>query len=369
VKGRPLTPVESDEDTLYEDAKYLILGNTDKLLGYSGRYGVFKKYKMPYAFSAFKASVYRGKLAAPDFKTDPAAWLYRTQIRTQCKTEGINFAGHYTLAIWGCGSSCKVIAVIDRITGKISYSGIQDICSPFYEIKFKPNSSMVITNNWMLEGIKGYVFCSKTWQMNIARWDSSKFHCLLLQGPAHKKQTGFAAVKPQEVYDVINAVIIQRRIDTGLWKPNWPLRLMTELWHIDVNFAEPAGSDTSTAWRPPGLDYKELLASVFSRNDSAFFAWQNAHCRKFILQPGKINAIKLMGKDAYLKSERTVHRYSQMSFSIPIFSLDHQKAWVGAMGPYEYYLVKINGQWRIKIIKNRWQLAGQPEHVEIQVLF
>jgi hypothetical protein len=39
------------------------------------------------------------------------------------------------------------------------------------------------------------------------------------------------------------------------------------------------------------------------------------------------------------------------------------------MGPYEYYLIKINEQWRIKIIKKRWQLAGQPERIETKVMF
>jgi hypothetical protein len=181
VKGKPLTPAQRDEDTLYEDDKYLILGNAGKL-GYYGTYGVFKKYKMPYKFSAFKASVYRRKLAAPDFKTDPPAWLFRTQIKTQCKTKGINFDGHFTLVEWGCGSGCKAIAIVDRITGKITYTGIQDICSPFYEIAFKPNSSMVITNNWMLDGIKGYLYCSRVWQMNIALWNHLNFRCLQMPG-------------------------------------------------------------------------------------------------------------------------------------------------------------------------------------------
>lgn len=369
VKGKPLKHHISQGDTLYEDRKYLILGNVHKA-GYYENYGVFKKYTMPYKFSDFKASVYKGKLAAPDFKTDPPARLFRTQIKTQCKTKGINFGGHYTLVEWGCGSSCLTIALVDRISGKISYSGIQDVCSPFYELAYKPNSTIIIINNWMLEGIKDYLFCSRSWQMHIARWDSTRFECLPVYGTAAKKHTAFVTVKPQEVYDVLNTVIKQRRIDTTRWKPNWSLRLMKELWHIDVGFNEPARSDTTTEMRPPGtIDYKEMIGAIFSRDDSAFFAWQNRHSRNFILQTGKIDSIKLMGKDAYVKSENTAQRYTQMSFSIPIFSLDHQKAWVGAMGPYEYYLVKTDGQWRIKIIKTRWQAAGEPEHLETKVLF
>jgi len=73
-----------------------------------------------------------------------------------------------------------------------------------------------------------------------------------------------------------------------------------------------------------------------------------------------------MADSAFLKNQ---YKYSEISFSIPIFSIDHKKAWVGAMGPYEYYLVKMNNQWHIKIIKKRWQLAGEAEHVETTVLF
>jgi hypothetical protein len=39
------------------------------------------------------------------------------------------------------------------------------------------------------------------------------------------------------------------------------------------------------------------------------------------------------------------------------------------MGPWEYYLVKTNNMWRIKIMKKRWQMAGESEHVETKILF
>jgi hypothetical protein len=189
--------------------------------------------------------------------------------------------------------------------------------------------------------------------------------------PSCKHKPIIEPVKPQEVYDVINTVIKERRLDTTKWKPNWPLRLMQELWKIDVNFLETKiKGDTVKHERPSGtMDYNELLTTIFSRDDSVFFAYQNLHNNKFILQPGKIKLITLMSNNAFYKSQFTTNRYSEISFSIPIFSIDHQKAWIGAMGPYEYYLIKINEQWRIKIIKKRWQLAGKPEHIETKVMF
>lgn len=199
------------------------------------------------------------------------------------------------------------------------------------------------------------------------------FVCIivLILSPSCKHKQTIEPVKPQDIYDVINTVIKERRLDTTQWKPNLPLRLMQKLWKIDVDFSKSKiKGDTVNQDQPPGtMDYNELLTTVFSREDSIFFAYQNIHNDKFILQPGKIRLIKLMSDSAFIKSQYPVNRYSEISFSIPIFSLDHQKAWIGAMGPSEYYLVKTNHQWRVKIIKKRWQLAGEPEHVETQVLF
>ena len=43
---------------------------------------------------------------------------YRTALRLGAAT-GPNFAGHYTVVDWGCGSSCNECAVVDARTGKV----------------------------------------------------------------------------------------------------------------------------------------------------------------------------------------------------------------------------------------------------------
>jgi hypothetical protein len=35
-----------------------------------------------------------------------------------------NFAGHFTVAVWGCGSNCVSYAVIDAITGAVYEKGL-----------------------------------------------------------------------------------------------------------------------------------------------------------------------------------------------------------------------------------------------------
>jgi hypothetical protein len=69
-------------------------------------------------FADYRADVYGGPNAVPDVTSDLRSKRYRTQLRNWGK-EKPNFAGHYILATWGCGTSCMEIAVIDAITGKV----------------------------------------------------------------------------------------------------------------------------------------------------------------------------------------------------------------------------------------------------------
>lgn len=55
-----------------------------------------------------------------DGLTDPAARLYRTRIR-EAVAKGVGFAGHYEVAIWGCGAACLSFAIVDAVTGKVYF--------------------------------------------------------------------------------------------------------------------------------------------------------------------------------------------------------------------------------------------------------
>jgi hypothetical protein len=45
--------------------------------------------------------------------------MYGTRLR-QGAAEGPNFAGHYTVVTWGCGTGCQIAAVVDARTGRLS---------------------------------------------------------------------------------------------------------------------------------------------------------------------------------------------------------------------------------------------------------
>ena len=84
-----------------------------------------------------------------DLRSHPKARRYRTILRKAAR-EGINFAGHYTIAIWGCGSSCAQIAIIDQIDGKVyfpesvSYVSWAGWWHKPYGPQFKLNSRLLI---------------------------------------------------------------------------------------------------------------------------------------------------------------------------------------------------------------------------------
>ena len=61
---------------------------------------------------------FRGKPAAPDVRSHPRSRLFRTMIREGARN-GPNFAGHYTLVFWGCGTGCRQMGIVDARTGRV----------------------------------------------------------------------------------------------------------------------------------------------------------------------------------------------------------------------------------------------------------
>jgi hypothetical protein len=71
-----------------------------------------------YPFNRYPAGkVFRGTPAPPRLLTADQRG-FRTVLRNGAK-QGPNFAGHFTVVEWGCGSNCIAMAVIDAITGAV----------------------------------------------------------------------------------------------------------------------------------------------------------------------------------------------------------------------------------------------------------
>lgn len=68
-------------------------------------------------FAQFPAKEWTGRNAQP-LIVKAEDGLFRTRIREAAKDKP-NFAGHYILARWGCGTDCVQLSIIDAITGQV----------------------------------------------------------------------------------------------------------------------------------------------------------------------------------------------------------------------------------------------------------
>jgi len=172
-QGAHLKHKTSKGDTLFEAERYVVLGDDTNITVM----GLYKKFHLKYKFSAFSTPIYSGKLAKPNFSTNRDAYGFRTQIRVQCQQAGINFAGHYTIVMWGCGTECQEMAIVDRINGKIYYSDEHPIINILAErLKCRPDSRLIVTNIGLLGTgrYKGYVSCFHDIHVESLEWINNK---------------------------------------------------------------------------------------------------------------------------------------------------------------------------------------------------
>lgn len=110
-------------------------------------------------FEDFPAAIYSGPNAAPNVRSSRRSWQYRTRLKDWARAKP-NFAGHYILASWGCGTDCSTITIIDAITGKIYhptgatfnvavniyYSLLRDgdLWHASGAVKFRPDSRLLV---------------------------------------------------------------------------------------------------------------------------------------------------------------------------------------------------------------------------------
>lgn len=130
---------EHSWDTLYLDS-------TSRVIGDSTAKGKIRTVNIQFRpFISFEdypsKGTFKQKLASIDYKSHKIAREYKTVITDQYKSEGVNFAGYYCLATWGCGAPCAGCAIVDSRTGKV-YPGPTSSIGYSYRM----NSRMLIVN-------------------------------------------------------------------------------------------------------------------------------------------------------------------------------------------------------------------------------
>jgi hypothetical protein len=71
----------------------------------------------PFRFEDFATPVESVVSRRPPNLSPPKARRYRTILR-QAATEAPNFAGHYRVVTWGCGTCCTEFAILDLRSGE-----------------------------------------------------------------------------------------------------------------------------------------------------------------------------------------------------------------------------------------------------------
>jgi hypothetical protein len=103
-------------------------------------------------FADYPASVETIRHPAAPVLASREARMFRTELREGAR-KGPNFAGHFTVVGWGCGSACIQWAVVDARTGKVrlepsievvSVDNVADANADVFALRFRRDSRLMI---------------------------------------------------------------------------------------------------------------------------------------------------------------------------------------------------------------------------------
>ena len=106
-------------------------------------------------FARYRVRVSKPGNISVDLKSHKRANTFRTNLRNAAKA-GVNFAGNFVLANWGCGTNCSETAIIDARTGKVFFPaelegagfGFCELPDDAEPIVYKPDSRLLILNGF-----------------------------------------------------------------------------------------------------------------------------------------------------------------------------------------------------------------------------
>jgi hypothetical protein len=125
-------------------------------------------------FQDYPATVVRQRPAHLKLDT-PVARQYVTRIRQalrEAKQHGPDFAGHYTVAGWGCGTECAAFVIVDDTTGEvhappeIAHGVSLGVGGP----EFRPDSRLMVVASCPDPQVYGLERC----QRKFYEWDGSQ---------------------------------------------------------------------------------------------------------------------------------------------------------------------------------------------------
>jgi len=148
----------------------------------------------PPRFERFPAPVVSiAKPAAPNLASHPEARQFKTVLREGAK-DGSNFAGHFTIIGWGCGTACLDFGIVDAKDGHVFFrseiravsvmnvEAVPDEPAPDYDaLRFRPDSDLLVVlgapnEDEKKEGIAYYRWNGKA-LVPVKAYASAKTQC------------------------------------------------------------------------------------------------------------------------------------------------------------------------------------------------
>jgi hypothetical protein len=94
------------------------------------------------SFQDFRVTVEHVARPRLNLSSNPIARRYRTVLREAIRA-GPNLAGHFTVARWGCGSTCGLFAIVDLKSGAVFHDPELIITRG---LEFRTDSQLLILN-------------------------------------------------------------------------------------------------------------------------------------------------------------------------------------------------------------------------------
>jgi hypothetical protein len=129
-----------------------------------------------FPFDKYPAEVFHGKPTVPHLETARAR-DFSTVILKEAK-RGPNFAGHYAIVSWGCGTSCGSYVIVDSRSGRVyeptELSNVELwLRGPVYRV----DSTLLVLANCLPPPVYG----SKDCERKYYNWDGQKLILLRVE--------------------------------------------------------------------------------------------------------------------------------------------------------------------------------------------
>lgn len=180
-----------------------------------------------------------------------------------------------------------------------------------------------------------------------------------------KEGTNINSEDIKNINEIVEAVIIQDSLDVFSKNKNSTM-FCCELRRLNIYIPEKRRDGLTLPAPPQDIYITELVnskkreESFFSSKDSLYILQQNSNPERLIIEENLINKLNVTTfKKAQIQS-KTVQQFRFYDMTIPVLSLDRQKAYVqlgyhcGSLcgNGKAIYLKKINGKW---IIIQKWE--------------